>query len=257
MKRLAFISFVALCVGAMTQATLAADLAVRAPPAYKAPPPVRLFSWTGCFIGGNAGGLWTNREWDDNGIFPGDPFVGQAFGSHNANSWIGGAQVGCDYQFAGGWVVGIQGDYDWTDATGSSINALVPAFTNQTHVKSLASATGRIGYAWDRFLGYVKGGGAWETADYSGLATATGLVVSTASATLSGWTAGIGGEYAFTDWLSGFVEYDYYNFGNRSVTLLTSATAFPIPVNIKATDNVFKAGLNLRWGPGGAVGARY
>jgi hypothetical protein len=152
MKRLAFISFVALSVGAMTQATLAADLAVRAPPPYKAPPPLRVFSWTGCFIGGNAGGLWTNREWDDGGIFPGDPFVGQSFGSHNANSWIGGAQIGCDYQFAGGWVVGIQGDYDWTDATGSSINALVPAFTNQTHVKSLASATGRIGYAWDRRL---------------------------------------------------------------------------------------------------------
>jgi len=40
--------------------------------------------------------------------------------------------------------------------------------------------------------------------------SATGLVVSTTSATFGGWTVGIGGEYAFTDWLSGFVEYDYY-----------------------------------------------
>jgi opacity protein-like surface antigen len=92
MKRLTFISFVALSVGAMTQAASAADLAVKAP--------VRVFSWTGCFVGSNAGGLWTNREWDDGGIFPGDPFVGQPFGSHNGNSWIGGAQIGCDYQFA-------------------------------------------------------------------------------------------------------------------------------------------------------------
>jgi hypothetical protein len=74
----------------------------------------------------------------------------------------------------------------------------------------LASVTGRIGYGWDRFLGYVKAGGAWENADYNGLASATGLVVSTTSATFGGWTVGIGGEYAFTDWLSGFVEYDYY-----------------------------------------------
>jgi hypothetical protein len=92
----------------------------------------------------------------------------------------------------------------------------------------LASVTGRIGYGWDRFLGYVKAGGAW----------------------------GIGGEYAFTDWLSGFVEYDYYNFGTQSTTLVTTAATLPIPVNIKAYDNVFKVGLNLRRSPGPVV-ARY
>ena len=230
----------------------AADLpAPSAPPAYRTPPPaVAYFNWTGCYAGGNVGGLWTNREWDDAGISPGDPFTGQAFGSHSANDWIGGVQAGCDYQFGGGFVIGIQGDYDWTNANGSSVNNLVPAFTNQTQIRSLASVTGRVGYAWDRFLGYVKAGGAWENADYNGLSSATGLVVSTTNATFSGWTVGIGGEYAFTKWLSGFVEYDYYDFGTQSTTLVTTAGAFPIPVNIKATDNVFKAGLNLRWSPG-------
>jgi outer membrane immunogenic protein len=256
MRRLTAISFATMSLATITQIASAADLAVRAAPAYKAPPPVYVFSWTGCYVGGNVGGFWSNREWDDAGIFPGDPFVGQSFGTHNANSWIGGAQAGCNYQFAGGWVVGIQGDYDWTNATGSSVNALVPFFTNQTHVKSLASVTGRVGYAWDRFLGYVKGGGAWETADYNGLVTATGIVASTASATFGGWTVGVGGEYAFTDWLSGFAEYDYYNFGTQSTTLTTTVGAFPIPVNIKASDNVFKVGLNLRWGLGPVV-ARY
>jgi outer membrane immunogenic protein len=259
MRKLTLLSVVALGIGAMAQVASAADLPVRQPPPpYKAPPPIRVFSWTGCYIGGNIGGLWANREWDDAGIFPGDPFVGQAFGTHNISSWIGGGQVGCDYQFAGGFVVGIQGDYDLTNATGSSVNALVPIFTNQTHIKSLASVTGRIGYAWDRILGYVKGGGAWESADYNGLVTATGTLASTASATFSGWTVGIGGEYAFTDWLSGFVEYDYYNFGsNQSVSLVTTPGGVTVPITVKATDNVFKAGLNLRWGWGGPVVARY
>ena len=45
--------------------------------------------------------------------------VGQTLGSHDANGWLGGAQVGCNYQ-VGGWVFGIQGDYAWTDASGSS-----------------------------------------------------------------------------------------------------------------------------------------
>ena len=33
-------------------------------------------------------------------------------------------------------------------------------------VKSLASVTGRVGYVWDRFLGYVSGGLDWERDDY-------------------------------------------------------------------------------------------
>ena len=134
----------------------AADLPAPAAPAYRPPPPVvAYFNWTGGYVGGKVGGLWTNREWDDAGISPGDPFTGQAFGSHSANDWIGGVQAGCDYQFGGGFVIGIQGDYDWTNANGSSVNNLVPAFTNQIQIRSLASGTGRVGYAWDRFLGYV------------------------------------------------------------------------------------------------------
>jgi hypothetical protein len=38
-------------------------------------------------------------------------FDGTAFGSHNADSFLGGVQVGCDYQI-GGWVFRFQGDYD-------------------------------------------------------------------------------------------------------------------------------------------------
>ncbi len=53
---------------------------------------------------------------------------------------------------------------------------------------------------------------------------APGVSTST-SETRRGWTIGIGGEYAFTNRVSAFVEYDYYAFGTRSV-------AFPVgPVN--------------------------
>ena len=51
--------------------------------------------------------------------------------------------------------------------TGSNNNVLFPATTDQSNIRSLASVTGRVGYAWDRFLLYVKGGGAWERDDYS------------------------------------------------------------------------------------------
>ena len=52
------------------------------------------------------------------------------------DSWLGGVQAGCDYQFAGGWVIGIQGDYAWTDAEGSNVSLFVPAFTNDIRESS-------------------------------------------------------------------------------------------------------------------------
>ena len=60
--------------------------------AYGAPPPAPVYpvyslyyKWTGCYIGGHVGGLWAHKEWVDH-----EPF------------W-----AGCDYQFAGGFVVGV------------------------------------------------------------------------------------------------------------------------------------------------------
>ncbi len=81
-------------------------------------------------------------------------------------------QAGCNYQ-VGGWVFGIQGDYDWANAEGSSPDALNTRFFG-VGVHRQLEGQGRsrpspaaIGYAWDRFLGYVKGGGAWERDNYT------------------------------------------------------------------------------------------
>jgi outer membrane immunogenic protein len=237
-----------IALGALAAApAMAADLRR---PAY-APPPMYIYSWTGCYIGGNVGGLWARKEWFDHD--PGSITFGQSDGTHDPSGFIGGFQGGCDYQFAGGFVIGIAGDYDWANASASNASILFPGFTNHTRVNSLASVTGRIGYAWDRFLGYVKGGGAWERDehDYS-----NGALIGTAAATRSGWTVGIGGEYAFTNWLTGFAEYDYYDFGTRDI-LFVQNDGFTFNYGIKETKSVFKIGLNARWGGGGPVVGRY
>jgi outer membrane immunogenic protein len=230
----------------------AADLAVKAAPVYKAPPPVvTYYSWTGCYVGGHVGGLWAKKDWT---LAAPDPAF--ALGSHDADSWLGGVQAGCDYQFNGGWVIGIQGDYTWTDASGSNVDAIIDGTTNRSEVKSLATVTGRLGYAWDRFLGYVKGGGAWERDNYDRFALVGGALVGSASETRSGWTVGVGGEYAFTNYLSGFVEYNYYDFGTRTLTFLTPAGAFNDNIDIRERKSVIRGGLNLRWG-WGPVSAKY
>ena len=198
-------------------------------------------------FGGNVGGLWARKDWTD--ATPGNRTFGQAIGSHDVDSWLGGVQAGCNYQFAGGWVVGVQGDYDWTDAKGSSADLLAAGLTEQTRIRSLASVTGRVGYAWDRFLGYVKGGGAWERDNYAVLDPA-GAILATASQTRGGWTIGVGGEYAFNDWLSGFVEYDYYDFGTKGATFVAPGGGVLGIADIKERKSVAKVGLNVRFGYG-------
>jgi outer membrane immunogenic protein len=214
---------------------MAADLS-RAPapaPVYTKAPIMPVFTWTGCYVGGNAGGLWAKKDWTSTPITAGTSSV-------SISSWLAGAQVGCNYQVSA-WVFGIQADYDWTNASGSAPDVVVVA-TDQTKIKSLASVTGRVGYAWDRFLGYVKGGGAWEADQYS--IFAPGFAAS-ASETRTGWTIGVGGEYAFTNWLTGFAEYDFYDFGTVANTFTGN---FTTTANIKETKSVAKAGLNIKFG---------
>jgi outer membrane immunogenic protein len=225
---LAGLAATALCGGSAT----AADLARR--PVYAPPPPViAYFTWTGCYVGGNVGGLWANRDWD--------------LGSNTASGLIGGLQAGCNYQ-VGGWVFGIQGDYDWTNANNTvAFGPFFPLVAISSKMNSLASVTGRVGYAWDRFLGYVKAGGAWEQSDDTILFRDDLLI---ASETRGGWTVGIGGEYAFLDWLTGFVEYDHYGFGSATNTFICAACGFAA-VNGKTSVNVLKVGLNFKFfGPG-------
>ncbi len=237
------------------QPALSADMRA---PAYKAPPPlIAAWAWTGCYAGGHGGWLraskkdWTVRT-------PGGAFFGELLGGHDADGWVAGVQAGCDYQFTGGFVIGLQGDYAWTNAEGSHDSAREFGVAYHSKVSSLASVTGRIGYARDRFLVYVRGGAAWERDEY----WATTIVIGTAyraRATQPGWTVGVGGEYSFTNVLSGFVEYSYYDFGTRRIAFTPQLVGLnPAFVDITETKSVVRMGLNVRFGGYAApVAGRY
>ena len=236
--------FLAIAFSSLVAApALATDLAIpRKAPVYVPPPPPPP-TWSSCYIGGEGGGLWANRNWIDNDL--GSPFFGESFGSQTVSSWLAGIQAGCDWQFSGPWVVGIQADYDWSNAKASNANLiLVPGdLIDESRIKSVGSATVRLGYSWDSFLGYVKGGAAWEHDEF------TIFDASTFSATgvnpRYGWTVGVGGEYLFTPWLSGFIEYDYYGFSNRDFTFFLVDGLHS--VDMHENKNVAKAGLNFRF----------
>jgi outer membrane immunogenic protein len=221
---------------------MAADMGRPVYTAPPPPPPPLYFSWTGCYFGANVGALWVQKDI----TLAGPAFFGSSLGA-DANGVLGGLQAGCNYQFAGGWVVGIQSDYDWTNA-GASRNSVVLPVTESYNARSVGSVTGRVGYAWNRFLGYGKLGVAWERDDFTFAFPVTAV---TFGNTRTGWTVGVGGEYAFTNWLTGFVEYDYYNFGDRTdnvgcgpVACFVGGPAL-LPIDAKETKSVFKAGVNV------------
>src|SRR3954466_13853219 len=115
----------------------AADLPVKARPYVSAP----AFSWTGIYIGANAGYAW-GRTTGTAAVTP--PAVGQ----FDINGWQAGGQIGGNYQIQN-WVLGIEADYQWADIDGS---ARVGVTTDTASIRSYGTLRGRLGYAWDRFM---------------------------------------------------------------------------------------------------------
>jgi outer membrane immunogenic protein len=179
------------------------------------------------------------------------PFVpGQSLGSHDASGFVGGGQIGCDYQ-VGTWVVGLQGMFEWTnDMTGYNLQPGGGVF-NQTQIPWFTTATGRIGYTPTlTTLVYLKGGGAWVRDNYTSYAPGN-LVVASGGGTRSGWTVGGGIEQGTGTGWTAFVEYNYLNFGTNTVTFnANAAPAFQFPVDVRQDMHMVVVGVNYRFSAG-------
>jgi outer membrane immunogenic protein len=216
---------------------MAADLPLKAPP----PPPVPMFSWTGFYIGANIGGAWSHSSVTD--------LVTGATFNTDSNGFIGGGQVGYNYQM-NNFVFGVEGDIDATSIKKTGPGVVTGIGTLQASVSTdwVATLAGRIGFAFDRWMIYAKGGGAWvqNTASITNLGT--GAMVS-ASNTNSGWVLGVGAEWAWGGPWSAKIEYDHMEFGNWT----TAAPVIAAGDTITASRNIdmVKFGINYRFGGGG------
>jgi outer membrane immunogenic protein len=246
----------ALFVGVATAAS-AADFPV-APPMKAALPAPILFSWTGCYVGVEGGGAWGQGEQIANsGANSGQTITGGL----SIKGGIAGGTVGCNIQMSN-FVVSGEADFSWTNKRGS-VNDLPPfnvATVSETREKWLDTFRGRFGYAIDRFMIYGTAGVAYAGSEVRVSNPAFGTVVDSRART--GWTAGLGGEFAV--WTGGWadvtlkVEYlhvgfETHQYFNPPITLagLTTVTR-----DTKLTDDIVRAGVNVKfnWGP---VVARY
>jgi outer membrane immunogenic protein len=242
-ERMKRILLATLAVAALSSVpALAADLGRR--PVYREPviAPAPLYTWTGCYIGGNIGGAFGNASVTG-------PNGGEV--SEDGSGFAGGGQAGCDYQFDGGWVIGFRDMFDGTTNKKSGTFESGPYagdvanFNNQW----FDTLTGRLGYAVvPNWLLYAQGGAVWGHTSTN--ITAGGVQIGQTSNTRTGWTVGGGVEWMFAPHWSAFLEGNYMDFGSNSGTAFTpvgTVCAAGCALDAKATESTVLVGVNYRF----------
>ena len=234
----------------------AADMRVKAKPPPPMPPP---FSWSGFYIGGNLGGAWVHGDATDS-------LFGLDFGhSDNNGVFIGGGQVGFNYQFSN-FVLGVEGDFDWAANNNNTSNGVFVPVLGQTiqvtaNNRWVTTLAARLGVAVDRMLFYGKAGGGWVGADsfrVTNLTTGASISGSNGN-TNGGWLVGAGFEWAFADSWSARFEYDFLGLSSRTFAVPAGSPFLAGDTFTVGNRNIQMAtvGINYRFNWVSPVAAKY
>jgi outer membrane immunogenic protein len=241
--------------------TMAGPAAAADLPLKEAAPFAARFNWTSCYLGGHLGGGFAHKAITDPVLlvqdsFGAGPTTGITTVSPSPSGVVIGGQIGCDYQFASSWVVGIEGAASGAAMKGSRTVGLPLGNPDTALVKAstdfLSSVTVRFGYAADNVLLYAKGGVALAGDKYNVLGSFQGTPFAFEGLdNRLGWTVGGGVDWAFSHHWSVNIEYDYYQFGHGGVLMSDPINAFAGIVDARQNVQVVKAGLNFHiWGSG-------
>jgi outer membrane immunogenic protein len=202
----------------------AADLPRRYEPIVpKAPIFSPVYNWTGFYIGINGGGAWGHSDWDSAGSF-------------NLSGGLVGGTVGYNWQ-TGPWVLGVEGDVDWSRINGTVTNALC-GLGCTTSNDWLATVRGRAGYAFDRIMPYITGGLAL------GNVNATTPFFAGKDEVNAGWTVGAGLEVALMNNWTAKAEYLYVDLGQINCGISCGAL---VNDNVSFTSHIVRGGINYRF----------
>ena len=253
-----------LALGALAMPALAADMA----PLPKAPP---LLGWTGFYVGGNVGWAGSTDALTNYGTDSGTAGLGTYLlnggipGIVNLNETgvIGGGQVGYNWQVAPTWVVGIEADFQGTNAKGSNSFAflgappVLPITTTYTReLDWLGTLRGRFGYLWFPSLMFYGTGGLTYGENKIGVAASCSAwtppcgseagMSHQSSNTSAGFAAGAGAEWRFAPAWTLRGEYLYVEFGRFSNTISYTypANTSTLTSTIRERDNIARVALN-------------
>jgi outer membrane immunogenic protein len=214
------------CATAMVGPVAAADMGMP----LKAPSYAPAFSWTGTYVGANAGGIWGTFDF---GPATTDNITGAvgapAMAGLTNSSAIGGFQGGYNWQ-VGQWVLGLEQDYQFTGLKQTATFAapaglFVAGDTLSVKTDYLAATRARVGMAWDRVLVYAAGG--LETGEFNvsstyvarGAGGSPALGFTDSDKLHFGFNVGAGVDYAVTNNVFIGIEYRYLDLGKETYNL--------------------------------------
>ena len=204
-------------------AASAADLGYKVAPVPAAVPyAIAAYTWTGAYVGVQAGYGWGDSSWK---------FKGGGNTNPGADGFLAGLHGGLNWQY-GAMVLGVDTSWSWSDVSGSK-SCPNNAYRCSVDINWTADIRGRLGYAFDRL--HVYGAAGFAGADVD--SRARGPANYSASKTHTGWTAGLGAEYAVTNNVILGLEWKYTDLGSEQHNLRTGGGASS-PARIDLSTNV-------------------
>jgi outer membrane immunogenic protein len=256
---------------------LAADMPARyakAPPAMVSP----AYNWSGFYVGVHAGYGFSE---DDTVVTTGQlagNIANVAGGARPAqvrldrDGFVGGGQMGYNWQFSPNWVFGLEADISYVDGRETinvgtlSLPTAVPPNaplnnTFRSRMEYFGTFRGRIGYAWDRTMVYATGGLAYAEVENSASFFNAANVLQFDGRTRgieTGYTVGGGIEHAFSPNWSVKAEYLYYDLGSNVVNVAAAGGGGVggYDSRFENDGHIVRAGLNYKFG-GAPLMARY
>ena len=261
MKRFALL----LASAAFVTPAFAADVVYEEPAA----PVVALapaYSWTGFYIGGQAGVAFNNDAGDVNynsntGAFSTTAFSGGSSNSDDA-AFIGGVHIGYDYQI-NNFLIGAVADINYIDASSTSTFSITSApgvvdnFGISQDINFVGTVRAKLGVTADRFAVYATGGLAYADTDTEyfapGTLAATNGFIPTVNSDSNdvGYAVGAGVDYLVTPNLSLGLEYLYTDLGDSDTKITytngVTATSFDASSNDKLDFHTVWAKASFRF----------
>jgi outer membrane immunogenic protein len=252
----------------LATAAVIATAAVAAPAT--AAPATPAAAWGGFYAGVNAGFGGDKFVYPANATYTNGMSVTtlNAQGSQTSSGFLGGAQIGYNLPVSNSWIVGLEADIDasgiegQTHLSGGGFNtsgSLGAAGDITSKLNYLGTVRVRVGYPMfdSRFMPFVTGGLAYGEAKtsadvgYTSSGGASGSVGVSRTSTRTGWTAGVGADYALTDNMSFRAEYLYADLGKSTLY----AGSFGVgggtvagSLGLKTTANIVRVGMDWRFG---------
>lgn len=220
-------AFTLLCGTAAQAADLVADTAT-------------VYDWTGFYIGASAG-----YAFGDDDALSLKPEFGDDVGTLNLDGFIGGGQVGANWQ-RNNWMFGVEADVQFADVSDSDTTIINGReFDAKTDVDWIGTMRLRSGFALDKLLIYGTGGLALGGVDYNvrPLDDLSGTVKSQDNYTATGWTAGVGAEWGLSERTSAKVEYLYYDLGSEDSDIAGAGTRLKITPTLQSV----RVGIDFRF----------